>query len=63
MNKEENQCLTKKESETLNLSLSRKSDKLVITTRITWPYKERASLQPNKFKDLKMKWKNREDKP
>lgn len=59
---EENPCWTKKESETLKSSLKTKSEKLVKTTKITWPFSEKAIWPKKKFKDSRQKWKEREDK-
>ena len=63
MKKEENQCLTRRESETSKPSFKKRSDKLATTTRTTWPFKERVNWLLRKLKDSKPKCKEKEDKP
>ncbi len=55
-------CLMNKESEIYNQNLNLKFNKPVKITKIIYLYKEKVNLQSNKFKDLKLKWKNKGDK-
>ena len=55
-------CQMSKESEIYKQNLNQKSNKRVKIIKITWLYKEKVNLQFSKFKGLKLKWINKEDK-
>ena len=52
----------KRELEIYNQNLNLKFNNQVKIIKTTWLYKEKVNLQSNKFKDLKLKWKKKEDK-
>ena len=55
-------CQTNKELEIYNQNFNQKFTRPVKTIKTIWRYKEKVNLQSNKFKDLKLKCKKKEDR-